>query len=152
MSITSSILSSILIPLHQKMLILPSVSMAELIPFREPTPAGKTPEWHLGALLWRGVSIPIISFEILNGDKMNPSFREARIAVFNNVGVSEKLSFYGVVTQGIPRSIKLVSADIAKDASKPGPAEAAVVTVKGNVTSIANVDFIENEIVKAKIV
>jgi chemosensory pili system protein ChpC len=148
----SSVLGSVLIPLHNKSLLLPNVSMAELIAFRKPLPSEKTPDWHLGSLSWRGVSIPVISFEALNGGAVNPDFSQARIAVFNNVGVSEKLPFFGVVTQGIPRSIKLVNADIGKDATKPGPAEAAVVTVKGEVACIPNIDFIESAIVKAKIV
>lgn len=149
---TSSVLGSVLIPLHNKSLLLPNVSMAELIAFRKPLPSEKTPDWHLGSLSWRGVSIPVISFEMLNGGAANSDYSRARIAVFNNVGVSEKLPFFAVVTQGIPRSLKLVNADIAKDATKPGPAEAAIVTVKGEVASIPNIDFIESAIVKAKIV
>lgn len=149
---TSSVLGSVLIPLHNKSLLLPNVSMAELIAFRKPLPSEKTPDWHLGSLSWRGVSIPVISFEMLNGGAANSDYSRARIAVFNNVGVSEKLPFFAVVTQGIPRSLKLVNADIAKDETKPGPAEAAIVTVKGEVASIPNIDFIESAIVKAKIV
>ena len=149
---TSSVLGSVLIPLHQKSLLLPNISMAELIAFKKPVPSEKTPDWHLGSLSWRGISIPLISFEVLNGGAVNSDFSQARIAIFNNVGVSEKLPFFGVVTQGIPRSLKLVSTDITKDTTKPGPAEAAVVAVKGEVVSIPDVEFIEKAIVKAKIV
>ena len=149
---TSSVLGSVLIPLHNKALLLPSVSMAELIPFRKPSPSEKTPNWHLGSVSWRGVSIPLISFEVLNGGVANADFSQARIAVFNNVGSSGKLPFFGVVTQGIPRSLKLVKEDITKGATKLGPAEAAIVTVRDEEASIPNIDFIENEIVKAKIV
>lgn len=152
MNLASSIIGSVLIPLHQKTLLVPSVSMAELIPFRKPIPVQASPEWHLGTLSWRGASIPLVSFEMLNGEQVNPDFSRARIAVFNSVGVSENLPFFGIVIQGIPRSIKLINADIGKEATKPGPAETNVLTIKGEVASIPNIDFIENAIVKAKIV
>ena len=43
------------------------------------------------------------SFENLNGEVANSDFSAARIAVFNSVGISAKLPFYGVITSGIPR-------------------------------------------------
>lgn len=149
---TSSVLGSVLIPLHNKSLLLPNVSMAELIAFRKPLPSDKSPDWHLGSLSWRGVSIPIISFEVLNGDVPSADTSAARIAVFNSVGTHAKLPFYGVMTQGIPRSIKVTNAEVSKDSKKVGPAELASVTIRNESAVIPNVDFIESAIVKAKIV
>jgi chemosensory pili system protein ChpC len=148
----SSVLGSVLVPLHNKVLLVPNVSMAELIPFRKPVPMEKSPAWHLGALTWRGISIPLISFEVLNGEAANPDMSAVRIAVFNNVGTNPKLPFYGMLTQGIPRSLKIADTDIVKEKNKTGPAESAIVTIKGELVSIPNVDFIESAIVKAKIV
>lgn len=149
---TTSILGSVLIPVHKKSLLLPNVSMAELIAFKKPTPAEQSPAWHLGFLTWRGTSIPIISFEMLNGEEINPDFTDARIAVFNSVGTNSKLPFYGVLTQGIPRSVKISAADIIKEDKKVGPAELACVSIKNESATIPSVDFIENAIVKANIV
>ena len=154
MAINTSILGSLLIPLQNKLLLLPNVSVAELIPFKKPVPATKTktPDWHLGTLSWRGVSVPVISFEVLNGDTAAELDDDTRIAVFNEAGDSEKLPFFAMVTRGIPRSIKITAVDVVKNNEKVGPAEVMAVTVQGEQAIIPNVDFIEKAILKAKIV
>lgn len=148
----SSVLGSVLIPIHNKSLLLPNVSMAELIAFKKPASSEKAPEWYLGLISWRGISIPVISFEALNGETINADFSSARIAVFNSVGTNPKLPFYGVLTQGIPRSIKITNDEIAKETKTLGPAELVSVIIRNEHASIPNVDFIESEIVKAKVV
>jgi chemosensory pili system protein ChpC len=61
----------------------------------------------LGNIDWRGVRLPLISFEALNGAQQAATDRRSRIAILNGIGGDEELPFFGVVTQGIPRLMVL---------------------------------------------
>jgi chemosensory pili system protein ChpC len=59
--------SSLLIPLHEKQLILPNVTVAEIIPYRMPKIISNHTSWLLGQLEWRNIHIPVLSYEALSG-------------------------------------------------------------------------------------
>lgn len=104
-------INSLLLPLVDRQLLLPAVTIAEMIPFQEPQKDDAAlPDWHLGDIVWRQLRIPVVSYEVMSGDRMPPRGFNCRIAILNNTGVSERLSFLGVLTQGIPR-LSRVGAD-----------------------------------------
>lgn len=110
-----SIIRSQIIPLNGMTLVLPNTCIAEVINYSEPMPVEDAPDWFLGNLLWRGITIPIVSFEKANTVPMAETSRTTRIAVLNGVSGNEKLSFYGVVVQGIPRLAALEQTDIQEN-------------------------------------
>ncbi len=57
--------ATLLIPMHGKQWVVPNVTVAEVIPFVEPE-AEEGPSWYLGRFSWRGLSVPVVSFETLN--------------------------------------------------------------------------------------
>lgn len=104
-------INSLLLPLLDRQLLLPAVTIAEMIPFQAPQKDDDSfPDWYLGDIGWRQLRIPVVSYEVMSGDRMPPSGLSCRIAVLNNTGVSERLSFVGLLTQGIPR-LSRVGAD-----------------------------------------
>jgi len=107
-----SIIRSQIIPLNDMTLLLPNTCIAEVINYSEPTPVEGAPDWFLGNLLWRGITIPIVSFEKANDVPASETSKSTRIAVLNGVSGNDKLSFYGVVVQGIPRLSSLKQTDI----------------------------------------
>ena len=80
-----AIVASLLVPMQQKNLLVPNVSIAEVVPRSELEQADNAPPWHLGHLHWRGERVPVISFEIANSQVRGQDVRDARIAVFNAV-------------------------------------------------------------------
>ena len=100
---------------------------------------------------WRGVSIPLVSFELLNNEVLADQLPGARVAVFNCINDSGKLPFFAVLTQGIPRSVKVASSDLIKQNVKVGHAEEMLATLQEQTVVIPNLDYIENTIAKAKI-
>ncbi|MEW8260599.1 MAG: chemotaxis protein CheW, partial [Candidatus Thiodiazotropha taylori] len=51
---------SVLIPLHERQILLPNATVAEVMGYQQPEYAGdELPEWFLGHLAWRGVMIPV---------------------------------------------------------------------------------------------
>jgi len=92
-----------LIPLADMRLLLPTTCVAEIIDWQEPEAVDDTPEWLLGRLEWRGLRIPLLSFEAANGRPRGEVSRRGRIAVLNGIGGDPELPFYALQLQGIPR-------------------------------------------------
>jgi chemosensory pili system protein ChpC len=113
MAQTDSKIRSQLIPLAGMSLVLPNTCIAEVIGYREPQPVDGTPDWLLGFVDWRGVRIPLISFEAANGGSPAKANRRSRIVVLNGIGGDEKLSFFALVAQGIPRLMQLDTTTIS---------------------------------------
>lgn len=102
--------TSLLIPLASRQLLVPTVSIAEIVPFRKPEQDPETPDWYLGDIIWREERTPLVSYEAMCGEAMPPYNAQCRIAVLNNTGVDESLPFLAIATQGIPR-LSRVKAD-----------------------------------------
>lgn len=107
---------TLIIPLQGRNLLLPNVAVAEVIPYIRPRAVADAPEWLLGAISWRGLNIPLISFDRLHGQADAATLVQARIAVLNSVQADSGLHFYAVVTTGIPQ-LKRINADALQEVS-----------------------------------
>lgn len=99
---------SLWVPLHGLNLLVPNVAVAEVINFQPLDLMQEGPQWLLGSLRWREQDLPVVSMEALCGFSLPQSERGARISILNSVKPGAALSFYAMVTAGIPR---LFSAD-----------------------------------------
>ena len=95
----------LMVPLSSDILLLPNAAVAEVAAYQQPEAISDAPEWYLGKLNWRDYQIPIISFEILNGDVSGEISinQHSRIAVLNTLNGNMRLPYVGLLTQGIPR-------------------------------------------------
>ncbi|TNC80333.1 MAG: chemotaxis protein CheW [Oleiphilus sp.] len=143
MSEVLEIISSFYLPICAGKLLLPNVSVAEVVEYQKPETA-EGPETLLGMVRWRGIQVPLISFELANGQSFSIS-KTSRIAVINSVGEhSERHPFFSIVTQGIPRLVKITEDSIEPSDEKPGPAEAAKVRIDGEEASIPDLAYLES--------
>jgi chemosensory pili system protein ChpC len=110
-------LTGLLMPLADRMLLMPNVAVAELIPYRAPQAVQGMPAWFLGLVQWRDLSLPLLSFEAASSGQAQPVSNTARVAVLNAVGGRNHVKFIALLVQGIPHSIKvdasLARADVA---------------------------------------
>jgi chemosensory pili system protein ChpC len=110
-------LTGLLMPLADRMLLMPNVAVAELIPYRAPQAVQGMPAWFLGQVQWRDLSLPLLSFEAASSGQAQPVGSAARVAVLNAVGGRDHVKFIALLVQGIPHSIKvdasLARADVA---------------------------------------
>ncbi len=103
-------------------LLVPNTAVAEIVHFSEPEQVGDAPSWLLGTMEWRGLRIPVVSFERATGvDSENPGAGH-RIAILNGVNSGDQLQFFAIVIRGNPRLVNLSRDDIAtladRDADK----------------------------------
>lgn len=145
MSESQSVISSLYLPVSEKNLLLPNVCVAEVVDYQEPSKQEDAPDYYLGKVKWRGIDVPVVSYEIANGAKSARKSANARIAVVNAIGDhSPKLPFFAIVTRGIPRLVKITEDAIKISRKKKGPADAALVRIDGEDATIPKIDYLES--------
>lgn len=99
---------SVLIPLHERQLLLPNAVIAEVIGFQQPEPPeAEKPSWFVGSFVWRGVVIPIVSFEGMLGEQVVIPGNRGRIMVMNTLGQHERITHIGLLVQAIPSLVRV---------------------------------------------
>jgi chemosensory pili system protein ChpC len=145
------VISSLYLPIGEGYLLLPNVSVAEVVEYIRPQDRDGVPEFYLGDIVWRGLALPLISFEVANGGPKPKKSANVRIAVLNSVGSdSKKLPFLAILTQGIPRLVKVSSELIKEDGETQGPAESSRVKVDGEPAIIPNLPYLESLVLPTK--
>lgn len=142
-------ISTLLVPVHGKHLVLPNVTVAEILPWHDPEPLAEAPGWFLGMLTWRKLGVPLISFEVLNGEPTADLVPGRRIAILNSVTGDPELPFCGIVTAGVPRLLRVLADEIGVDPNPDavsGPAERSRVLVAGERASIPDVAYVEQRV------
>lgn len=139
-------LSCVLIPLDGTQLLLPNVSVAEILPWRRVKVLKDTPDWCLGLLGWRGETIPVIRFEAMNGDGAATRKAGRCMIVMNRARSSNGLPFYALAAEGLPRMLQLTADDLSNQSGRLGPAESVAVKLGTESAVIPNLDFIETRI------
>ena len=102
---------TIMAPLTEGYVMLPSSAVAEVLNFTSLQPLKKSPPWLLGELAWHGWQVPVISYERLMSSRASkPTAKRARILIIKTLGESTQVNYIGLVIQGLPR-LKKVSAN-----------------------------------------
>lgn len=136
--------ASLLIPLQGRQLLAPNVTIAEIVPVSQVVPVQGAPAWYLGNCSWREQTIPLLAFEVLNGEDKPGVSSRSRFAVINTTGVNESLPFIAIITQGLPRLARVTEEEITEreDADKK-PFELMHVSWAGEEAVIPDVEAME---------
>jgi len=94
------------LPLQDSALLVPGAVVSEVVPYVSHTPIKGDDTWLLGRLIWRGLALPLISFEVAATLAERPAIGR-RIAVFNTVGGNPELPFYAIFIQAVPHLMQL---------------------------------------------
>lgn len=99
--------NSLLLPMRGFNLVLPHANVAEVLQGVEPEPYGDRVPWLSGTIEWRGVVIPLVSYETLCGrEGKGAGETSAAVVVYGLEGFGD-LKFYALELQGIPRPVVL---------------------------------------------
>ncbi|AVX14932.1 CheW-like domain [Streptococcus pneumoniae] len=144
-------LTGLLMPLADRMLLVPNVAVAELIPYRAPQAVQGMPAWFLGQVQWRDLSLPLLSFEAASGGEPQPVGSAARVAVLNAVGGRDHVKFIALLVQGIPHSIK-VDASLARADVELAPLELDAVNLGDMQARIPDLVGLEQKLADAGLI
>ncbi|WP_422139234.1 chemotaxis protein CheW [Endozoicomonas sp. ALC020] len=140
-------LKSGLIPMQQKPLLLPASCIADVVDYSRPSGNREKNSWFLGEIDWRGQTLPLISFERINGGRFAEFSATARIAVMHSSTGNEQLPFYGMVIQGIPRTLDLTAGDVQPAIeADTGSAETFRVIIKEIPAAIPDLEKVEQQL------
>jgi chemosensory pili system protein ChpC len=141
--------ASLLIPIVDRLLLVPTVTVAEMVPYQEPLHNPDAPDWYLGDVGWRELQVPLISFEGIIGEARPSYNNQCRIAILNNTGVDEKLPFLAIATQGIPRLSRVKADEIQEiEGAQLKRFELMAVSHAGESVIIPNVAALEQAFVE----
>lgn len=145
-----SMLRCLLVPLRNTELLVPSSAIAEVSPFEEPMPAPLAPDWILGMMLWRGLSIPLLSLDRMMGVEVIGHKRASKIAIFNTINGNPSLPFFAVETQGIPRLFQVSEGALELEQMENSSSDPVLckVNIDGNHVVIPDLDMLENTLVQ----
>ena len=139
------VVPSLMIPLANRTLLVPTVTVAEMVPYSQAEAVDGGPDWLLGNFFWRDLKVPLLSFEVLNGEALPEIQPKSRVAVFNNTGVSEQLPFIAIATQGIPKLARVSAGDISVNEDESAkPFDRLHVTLNGEGLLIPDITALEN--------
>ncbi len=143
---------SLLIPMMREQILLPNASLAEIVAFSEAGVIENSPEWLLGMFPWRGLDVPLISFEALQGGQPAETGKRSRIAIFNTLSGNPDLPFFAVVVQGIPHLLMANQSVVTAVAEDTDDQEAVLahVLIEAEPAIIPDLDRIESAILAEK--
>ena len=144
-------ISSMLLPIEGRTLLLPGVVVAEIVTFVMPEPddSEDVPAWFLGHIYWRNQRVPLASFEAVTGGAAPFIASHCRIAILNNTGLNHQLNFFAILLQGTPKLLRLTPDELFVNHEKISEeGETLHVTVNGEEAVIPDVQFVERAIVE----
>ncbi len=145
-----SSLTGLLMPLADRILLLPNVAVAELIPYRAPQVSEGMPDWFLGQIAWRDLRLPLLSFEAASGGQAQIG-AGARVAVINALGGRPAVKFIALLVQGIPRSIKF-GPELARANVPLSPLELDAVSLGDAVLKVPDLIGLEQKLADAGLI
>lgn len=136
--------ASLLIPIQGRLLLAPNVTVAEIVPVSQVVPVADAPAWYLGNCNWREQTIPLFSFEVMNGEEKPGVASRSRFAVLNTTGLNDSLPFIAILTQGLPRLARVTEEEISeREDSDNKPYELMHVSWAGEEAVIPHVEAME---------
>lgn len=138
--------SCLLLPVQNRFLLLPNTSVAEIVDYQAPEQSESDTPWFLGFIRWRGLRLPLISYEGASGKESSFRPEQARIAVTNCIGShAGQQPFIAFLTSGLPRLAKVAPADIqTSDSTECSKADEMAVTLGEQEAFIPDLSYLED--------
>lgn len=128
--------------LADRTLLVPNTAVAELVGQLHPLPAPAAGP-VLGSLEWRGLTLPLLSFERLAGNPQALPDSKVRLVVLNSLRPVQGQSFYALVIREIPRTLTLDQQLAADAQAQLQPFELAAVRLEGQALRIPDLAAVE---------
>ncbi|WP_226643467.1 chemotaxis protein CheW [Microbulbifer variabilis] len=140
--------SSLLLPLQRRQMLVPVESLSEVIAMQVPMAVYDVPEWYLGDLVWREQRLPLLSFDVMRGEALGGSSESARIAVLNSGNPNGDLPYFALVLQGTPRLVRVKPDELALREHTLNPGELMHVALSGEEAVIPDLQGLERACIR----
>ena len=141
-------LTCVLIPTSGVRLLLPNVSVAEIVPSRRMKTLEHAPSWCIGFVGWRGRTVPVVHYLGLSGEISEQSVSPRCMVIMNRAHSIAAPPFYALAAEGLPRMVQLADGDIGTADDELGPADVMHVSVGTEKAIIPNLRYIEERLLE----
>lgn len=149
MSEAAEEIPTFILPLQRSNLLVPNATVAEIIPYEPLQRVQDSPDWFLGYLGWRGVQVPVVSFEMLTvkrGSFSLVSVSSASLVVLKALGGREDQPFFAIVAQALPRLVRITPNELFETGEQHERTELMKARFADEIVSIPDLDYIESSI------
>lgn len=149
MSETAKELPTFVVPLLKSNILVPEATVAEIIPYEPLQRILGGPDWFLGFLGWRGVEVPIASFEMMTIERASfslVSVSSASLVVLRALGPKTEFDYMGIVAQAMPDLVKVTADELFETWEPAERTELMKARYADQIISIPDFDFIKSEI------
>jgi chemosensory pili system protein ChpC len=140
-------LKCIILTTRSELVIVPNAAVAEIAPVQDVSNDANKPGWYLGTARWRGVNLPLISFEAAGGDTAHNVRINTQVAVLYTMArdADKKHPYVGLVISGVPHVSHFTKDQIKPNTETPNrnPIVAQKVRVNGAAANILDFAKIE---------
>lgn len=144
-------LPTFLVPLQKNNILLPNSTVAEIIPYEPLQRIQNSPAWFLGLLSWRGVQVPVISFEMLTSAGASfslVSVASASLVICSALGGRDAVRYFALVAQALPRLMHLTPEELIETQEDTVETELLLVRLNGQPAVIPDLEYIESCLVE----
>jgi chemosensory pili system protein ChpC len=142
------LLKSIILTLRNELVVVPNAAVAEIISVQNVKEVEDAPGWMLGKTTWRGVELPVVSFEAAGGDDAQAVNINTQIAVLYSANTDEdkQYSYIGLAMHGVPHVSQFSRDQIQTDpdVSDDHPMVAQRVRINGAAASILDIVAVDD--------
>jgi chemosensory pili system protein ChpC len=144
-------IKSIILTLKNELVVVPNASVAEIISVQDVREVEDSPRWMLGNARWRGVEVPVVSYEAAGGYDAQAVNINTQVAVMYTVSEDGEYPYIGLAMHGVPH-VSTFSRDqirIDEQASSEHPMVAEKVRINGAAAGILDLFAIEEMLQQA---
>jgi len=148
MSNTEQAVRSVMIPISDGYLLLPSAMVAEVLRLQETEVQDSLSNTLQGRLNWRNQDVPLVSLEQLSGLAPATNSTDPRIVVL--YGIQESLPFFAINSTSAPKIIS-VTADMLQNPEQLDdlPGVVAKLVLDGQTVYLPEVDYLQEAVLAA---
>jgi chemosensory pili system protein ChpC len=143
-----------ILEMQKQAVILPGDVVAEIIPYEPLQRMGDAPEWFLGLLGWRGIQVPVVSFEMLTVERASfslVSVASANLVIVRGDTDQAMLPFYALVAQTDPVAHEISDEMLIGTEDTVKRTEIARAKFNNDVLSVPNLGYLQKALLAALI-
>ena len=149
-------IKSIILTLKNELVVVPNSAVAEIISVQDVREVEDSPQWMLGKARWRGVELPVVSYEAAGGDNAQAVNINTQVAVMYSVSEDSehiKYPYIGLAMHGVPHVSTFSRDQIKTDeqVSSEHPMVAQKVRINGASAGILDLYAIEEMLEQAAV-
>lgn len=137
---------TLILPTSRVPLLVPSTMAAEIMPVPKLSPLPFAEPWVMGVAGWRKRAIPVLSFELMLGDRVPPVIHgRSKIVVFQPLQGRSEWDFFGLLVSADPQPYTISDMTDLRpaDTTIHSPIVAATVTIGRTAVVIPDMDAIK---------